>query len=510
LSILAFVIFHFASLLAIQEDAGTLTGRVATKDGKPAAGVTIRLFAASGGFGVRATGRPADADGRFRLENVPPGQYYVAANANDLVTYHPGVNDLALATTVEIRRGETAKVPDFALAGLKVRGRAVVDRKGPLPRTALTFTSGAGRTWATVLATGSDGTFEATLPEGEWRVAWDASYPLPSGYALKELRYGGQDGLRKPLSIRDGDRAELSLAFSAARGSWVKVEGRVKEIDPIARGYEVVLVSDTGGDPLKTDLRHDATFEFRQVLQGAYTLHLVSVGSVPFSQPLKVGNRNVSNVEVAPPRQTEVEGSALMEGEAGALILRFRLTRGAETMVIPTVTSVTDGSFKLALPEGEFQAALVGIPPEFIKEFRYGPANLLREPLRVAWGRDYELHLKLASGAQTGGLGADEPQAPRAETVIDGVRVRPASLLLQTTPHYSAEGRAAHIVGSVILETIVREDGTLAVVRALRGLGYGLDEQAIAAVEQWRFRPATQDGIPLAVQSLIEVVFRLR
>jgi protein TonB len=94
--------------------------------------------------------------------------------------------------------------------------------------------------------------------------------------------------------------------------------------------------------------------------------------------------------------------------------------------------------------------------------------------------------------------------------VIDGVRVRPASLLLQTTPHYSAEGRAAHIVGSVILETIVREDGTLAVVRALRGLGYGLDEQAIAAVEQWRFRPATQDGIPLAVQSLIEVVFRLR
>ena len=42
-----------------------------------------------------------------------------------------------------------------------------------------------------------------------------------------------------------------------------------------------------------------------------------------------------------------------------------------------------------------------------------------------------------------------------------------------------------------------------------RSLGLGLDEQAVEAVRQWRFRPALKDGKPLAIEAEVEVTFHL-
>jgi TonB family protein len=41
-----------------------------------------------------------------------------------------------------------------------------------------------------------------------------------------------------------------------------------------------------------------------------------------------------------------------------------------------------------------------------------------------------------------------------------------------------------------------------------RSLGFGLDEKAIEAVRQWRFKPATKNGVPVAAPATIEVRFR--
>lgn len=61
-----------------------------------------------------------------------------------------------------------------------------------------------------------------------------------------------------------------------------------------------------------------------------------------------------------------------------------------------------------------------------------------------------------------------------------------------------------------MLEAIIRKDGTVSVVRVVRGLGRGLDESAIETVaSKWRFRPGTDNGEPADVPATIEVSFRL-
>jgi len=75
---------------------------------------------------------------------------------------------------------------------------------------------------------------------------------------------------------------------------------------------------------------------------------------------------------------------------------------------------------------------------------------------------------------------------------------------------FSDEARAERIQGVVLVTTIVDEQGMPTDIRVVRGVGHGLDENAVAAVSQYRFRPATLDGKPIAVRITIEVSYRLR
>jgi len=77
-------------------------------------------------------------------------------------------------------------------------------------------------------------------------------------------------------------------------------------------------------------------------------------------------------------------------------------------------------------------------------------------------------------------------------------------------PDYSDEARKAKYQGSVVLDVIVTADGRVMDPRVLKGPGLGLEEKAIAAVKNWRMRPATgPNGRPVSCRVNIEVVFRL-
>ncbi len=80
----------------------------------------------------------------------------------------------------------------------------------------------------------------------------------------------------------------------------------------------------------------------------------------------------------------------------------------------------------------------------------------------------------------------------------------------QPRPYYTEEARKARTEGMVVLQVMIRKNGTVDGIRVLKGLAYGLDESAVHTVaSKWRFRPAAYRGVPIDFQAVIEVTFRL-
>jgi TonB family protein len=90
-----------------------------------------------------------------------------------------------------------------------------------------------------------------------------------------------------------------------------------------------------------------------------------------------------------------------------------------------------------------------------------------------------------------------------------GGDVSPPSLLQKVEPEYSDEARAAKLTGTVALSIEIGPDGLARNARVLRELGLGLDENAIDAIGQWRFKPGVKDGQPVTVVATVEVNWRL-
>lgn len=93
-----------------------------------------------------------------------------------------------------------------------------------------------------------------------------------------------------------------------------------------------------------------------------------------------------------------------------------------------------------------------------------------------------------------------------------GNGVLPPRILREVRPQYTADAMRAKIQGIIELEAVVLPDGSVGEVRVVRGLDavFGLDQEAIKAVKQWRFLPGTRLGQPVAVLVGIELTFTLR
>jgi protein TonB len=70
----------------------------------------------------------------------------------------------------------------------------------------------------------------------------------------------------------------------------------------------------------------------------------------------------------------------------------------------------------------------------------------------------------------------------------------------------------AKVQGVVLLQCVVRPDGSVSDIQVVRSLDpvFGLDQEAMKAARQWRFVPGTRMGQPVAVQITIELTFTLR
>lgn len=83
-------------------------------------------------------------------------------------------------------------------------------------------------------------------------------------------------------------------------------------------------------------------------------------------------------------------------------------------------------------------------------------------------------------------------------------------LISQTQPEYPAAARRAGIEGTVILRAVIQRDGSVTNTDIVKDLPLGLGEAARRSVRNWRFRPATLDGTPIATYYTITVNYRLQ
>ncbi len=85
-------------------------------------------------------------------------------------------------------------------------------------------------------------------------------------------------------------------------------------------------------------------------------------------------------------------------------------------------------------------------------------------------------------------------------------------LVREVKPQYTSDAMRAKIQGTVWVECVVRPDGSVGDAHVIRSLDstFGLDEAALAAARQWRFRPGTRLGEPVPVLITIELTFTLR
>jgi TonB family protein len=75
--------------------------------------------------------------------------------------------------------------------------------------------------------------------------------------------------------------------------------------------------------------------------------------------------------------------------------------------------------------------------------------------------------------------------------------MKPVEIVFKPSPAYTEEARQAHVQGEVLLSVVFKASGEIHVVRVVSGLGHGLDESAVRAAQQIRFKPAERAGQPV-------------
>ena len=82
-------------------------------------------------------------------------------------------------------------------------------------------------------------------------------------------------------------------------------------------------------------------------------------------------------------------------------------------------------------------------------------------------------------------------------------------ILEKPRPVYTEEARRLQIEGEVQLEVQFRASGEVRIMRVIRGLGYGLDENAAQAARTIRFLPAKRDGQAVDSTATVHIIFQL-
>jgi TonB family protein len=85
----------------------------------------------------------------------------------------------------------------------------------------------------------------------------------------------------------------------------------------------------------------------------------------------------------------------------------------------------------------------------------------------------------------------------------------PAEITFKPKPDYTDDARKLRVEGEVLLRVLLVATGDVRVLEIVRGLGHGLDENAISAAQKIRFKPALRSGRPVDSTVTVHILFQL-
>jgi hypothetical protein len=352
-----------------QSQSGIATGIIRGLSGEPAAGVRVGARALTDstvgiGEGALVSLTQTDVSGRYRLENIPPGRYYIQAGLVDFPTYYPGVAAMNDARSIQITPGALIERLDFTLArstGARISGRIPLSAGRPV----LVALVGRSPTFRSTSQIKPDGTFEfLRVPPGNYTLSASPANGLPS------------------LNLVVDDK-DIDVGMPAGPG--VKVSGTIGlgPRSPRPPNQKVVLIVPSSWGQWEAPLDAEGKFELPNVPPGTYSLRTVP-GALQPQASVVVADRDLRGVQI--PGFVELSGVvALQDGQKFPTLSPALMIQATPSAGAPLATAVrSDGSFRFPLVEGEYRISFGKLPAGLsLKSIAYGSTDLLTAPLKL-------------------------------------------------------------------------------------------------------------------------------
>jgi hypothetical protein len=386
---------------------GTISGVLRTPDGSPAVGVRVSAMARPDSREDAATGSElvsfasTDAAGRYTLESIPPGLYYVTAGRVDFPIYFPGTQDMTRATVIPITPAASVTGINFVMDDTSVRlplvsgpgwtipfrvqmaaGKQPVSSPNGFAELKLTRRAD-GLEVTRLLNSGAIAVQPLSLKAPTEYIATVEN--LPDGYAVQSMTFGSDELSHGLLRVDPNNfQSPLVVTLRSVRVSTsagVRVSGRA--------GTSTVKSMYLSGMP--GVLYTDGTFEFTGVAPGVYVLTTPDNREHPRGGLIVVGARDLEGValedasmlpsDMAPPEQLRATPEAREPGRIPLPTLHGRVVELATKQPIPEGLVILKGASRAEFPltDGRFEIPRL-VPGAYLIEIQvFGHANVRQD-----------------------------------------------------------------------------------------------------------------------------------
>ena len=407
----------------------SISGTVVDMDGDPIAGAEVNLFKEGYPRGVRQlvqrNGARTNDRGEYRVTNIEPGRYYIAAGQGNqpmfmhitpdsprevfLRQFYGGTTDWKRAIRLTVPPGELVRGVDFRLGvarAVRIRGRVTGIPDAPSPAN-----NPPQHVQVTLVTTGEGGQVRGTMSAGASPPDYRFEIPdvVPGHYRLTANILAGNKNYWASQSLDAGeDTGEVTLALAPGTDlkGQVRVEGEGAEE---FKKFQVTLIRDLRGasGDISTQTGPDGRFTLEQVPPGIWDIGVAPIPRGGYLKSMRLGKQDVltEEMEIGPATDAalnivlstrggkvegEIDSQAAAQVRTAILLAPIGRYRAVMSFYAVTVTD-EDGKFEFS-----------GITPGQYKIFaceQIAPGEL-RNPDLVAGLDEFGQPIEISEGGR--------------------------------------------------------------------------------------------------------------